>query len=877
MKLNTLFIIAFLVVCQHWTLGQKNQVVIVANLSGYTEKLPTSSHPIWEGTDTLVPLTVNAHVPKTMGAEYIIFPFRLDGDSLSPNGDDKRKRPYLWREKATIHQQTYTWQFSLDKPCIVRNNTILGGDYLILPGDSIHITYDQGKPVFTGKGATKFQTQYEMTKASENVPYPTGEKYPKSLSRFLVLHRHLNDKVTSALQILDSRKSSLTQYEHDWLKAIFLSNTEYSRWLYFYVTPNPAVSNRPDSFSYSSNDLVRVWDSTMYQSNATWFRAGAIQNLPGIGNRGYMESFVVTELFRRFGFMPTDSIRNQPVFKKLSYHIIKSNLTGLFRERILCYFIREELIQELGNYNWITQSILQDYYAMPGFPAYKKWVKEMEHESSINSGEIPLFNLSDMQNNVFPKKLTDGKFTVVNFWYTGSEPCLQTAKELSQLQKQFKNDPKVVFLNVCIDTDKEQWKKSIQEGKYVPLEGIQLYTGGMGNHHEIIKDFHVTDFPAIRMYDHTGRVIINKSNPLASTFSPQQILAAIADNRIMNFKDGPYVFHEKGNIQGYYIADDSATRLQSTSLLASVTDQPGKDFMFRLQKKHASVPSIYAAPEKMLVLSDIEGNFGPFRQLLQANGVMDEKYNWAFGKGHLVFAGDMFDRGNQVTECLWLIYALEKKAKAAGGMVHFILGNHEIMNLQGDHRYVQDKYHKSAKLMGRTLTALYNEDSELGRWLRTKNIVEKIGDMLFTHGGISRELNQLPVTIEEINQLARSNYSIRKDNYGSEKANIIMSAKVGPFWHRDYYSGAKAESMIDSTLQKFQVNYIVTGHTIVADTISVHHSNKVINTDTKHASGNSEALLVEKSSFFRVSATGKRILLFKKEDIIINGTASRAH
>ncbi len=48
-----------------------------------------------------------------------------------------------------------------------------------------------------------------------------------------------------------------------------------------------------------------------------------------------------------------------------------------------------------------------------------------------------------------------------------------------------------------------------------------------------------------------------------------------------------------------------------------------------------------------------------------------------------MFAGDMFDRGDQVTECLWLVYALEETAKAAGGYVHFILGNHELMNLQG--------------------------------------------------------------------------------------------------------------------------------------------------------------------------------------------------
>ncbi len=61
----------------------------------------------------------------------------------------------------------------------------------------------------------------------------------------------------------------------------------------------------------------------------------------------------------------------------------------------------------------------------------------------------------------------------------------------------------------------------------------------------------------------------------------------------------------------------------------------------------------------------------------------------------------MFDRGEQVTECLWLIYSLEEKAKAVGGYVHFVLGNHEIMNLQGDFRYVQEKYKITAQVMAR--------------------------------------------------------------------------------------------------------------------------------------------------------------------------------
>ena len=106
--------------------------------------------------------------------------------------------------------------------------------------------------------------------------------------------------------------------------------------------------------------------------------------------------------------------------------------------------------------------------------------------------------------------------------------------------------------------------------------------------------------------------------------------------------------------------------------------------------------------------------------MLQNNGVIDKDFNWTFGNGHLVLTGDFVDRGEQVTEVLWLIYALEDKAKEAGGYVHYVLGNHEIMNMSGDLRYLNKKYVDNAALLNAHFVTLYGENSELGRWLRTK-------------------------------------------------------------------------------------------------------------------------------------------------------------
>jgi hypothetical protein len=211
---------------------------------------------------------------------------------------------------------------------------------------------------------------------------------------------------------------------------------------------------------------------------------------------------------------------------------------------------------------------------------------------------------------------------------------------------------------------------------------------------------------------------------------------------------------------------------------------------------------------------------------------------------------------------LWLIYSLEEKAKAAGGYVHFILGNHEIMNMSGDLRYVQSKYKENAVLLGERYEELYGENSELGRWLRTKNIIEKVGNILYVHGGISQEVNNMDVSIEQINELSRPYYADSFYQYTDKRLNVLYGDS-GPFWYRGYYQGAAKASpaQIDSTLSKFNIRHIATGHTMVADTISVRYNGKVFDTDVHHAAGKSEALLIEGGKFYRVKPSGEKFLI----------------
>jgi len=333
--------------------------------------------------------------------------------------------------------------------------------------------------------------------------------------------------------------------------------------------------------------------------------------------------------------------------------------------------------------------------------------------------------------------------------------------------------------------------------------------------------------------------------------------------------DGPYVLYRGDSIFVNYIQGDSVNgTVKGESMkvagkdnitLHVNTDIPGKTFDVKLKPKLTSEKAEYKKVSKMLILSDIEGNFGAFRKLLQGSQVIDDNFNWTFGNGDLVLIGDFVDRGNMVMEVLWLIYSLEEKAKAAGGYVHYILGNHEIMNMSNDLRYVQQRYLRHATLMNTSYMQLFGPDAEIGRWLATKNVTERIGDMLFMHAGISQYINMMNIQLKELNDLVRPYYSDTTYQYKDKRLDILYS-DFGPFWYRGYYTGQKATmAQIDSTRDIYGVRYLTTGHTIVSHEIKSFYDGKLFDTDVHHAEGDSEALLYEDGKFVRINASGTKL------------------
>ena len=194
--------------------------------------------------------------------------------------------------------------------------------------------------------------------------------------------------------------------------------------------------------------------------------------------------------------------------------------------------------------------------------------------------------------------------------------------------------------------------------------------------------------------------------------------------------------------------------------------------------------------QSLVAIGDVHGDFDDFVAILQHIGLIDKQDHWTGGKTTLVQVGDILDRGPKPRQVMDLLIALESEAGPAGGRVVSLLGNHEMMNIMGDLRYVtpvnfasfadsdSEKRQKSAyeeyakwrnkhpelvaelpqpmelteaEWMARhplgyvEQREAFSPKGEYGKWLRGHYALAEIGGEIFLHGGIHPDLARMKV------------------------------------------------------------------------------------------------------------------------------------
>jgi hypothetical protein len=337
-----------------------------------------------------------------------------------------------------------------------------------------------------------------------------------------------------------------------------------------------------------------------------------------------------------------------------------------------------------------------------------------------------------------------------------------------------------------------------------------------------------------------------------------------------SLRDGPHVYWESSSkvIVFYLCADTLAGRtlaVRGTGVFNGFCGDEGTEYMISARAPEVE-PDVFDGIPRILAVSDIHGEYEALVSLLVNAGVVDKELKWSWGKGHLVVLGDIFDRGDRVTECLWLVHRLEREAREADGRVHYLLGNHETMVMRGDLRYVHDKYLNGiAKTSGILYQDLFGPAMELGRWLRARPMAIRLNGVLFVHGGIGPGVLERGLDLRTINTRAREGIDLRSYEFVFRDMPGFLFQSEGPLWYRGYHRSngypKATEEYVRSVLDRFQASAVVVGHTDIGEIQSLYGGLVFgIDVDVEELA-EFQALLWEGGSFFKVLGDGSRSLL----------------
>jgi Calcineurin-like phosphoesterase len=228
--------------------------------------------------------------------------------------------------------------------------------------------------------------------------------------------------------------------------------------------------------------------------------------------------------------------------------------------------------------------------------------------------------------------------------------------------------------------------------------------------------------------------------------------------------------------------------------------------------------------QKIVVIGDIHGDHEAMIKILRAMKLINANNTWVGGNTHLVFLGDLINRGDAGRQVMDTVMRLEQESKSAGGYVHTVLGNHELLVTMGHvHDATQkdiDSYadfkHKSDKSDKAALVRAFRKGSVYANWILSRPAALRINDSLFVHGGLSQKMNE--VTLSELNRGILDWFEYYQGLRNAPERHLRwLIREEGPLFNRYLNPGNENFNTedLDKVFKHFHVNRIAVGHTVI--------------------------------------------------------------
>jgi hypothetical protein len=229
------------------------------------------------------------------------------------------------------------------------------------------------------------------------------------------------------------------------------------------------------------------------------------------------------------------------------------------------------------------------------------------------------------------------------------------------------------------------------------------------------------------------------------------------------------------------------------------------------------------SPARVVAMGDFHGDEVAMETALQIAGVIDEDANWIGGETVVIQLGDQLDREDGERIILDTLIRLRKESFEAGGGLYFLLGNHELMNVEEDFRYVseggwyafsdipyddQDPTLLEYEGIQRGRVSAFRPEGVYALQLAPNNVVMVIGETLFVHGGILPE--HVEYGLENINMEVRSWLN------GEGEEPDVIGGDNSPVWSRHYSDNPDEDdcALLAETLEALEIERMVVAHTV---------------------------------------------------------------
>jgi hypothetical protein len=160
--------------------------------------------------------------------------------------------------------------------------------------------------------------------------------------------------------------------------------------------------------------------------------------------------------------------------------------------------------------------------------------------------------------------------------------------------------------------------------------------------------------------------------------------------------------------------------------------------------------SIAVSAHRVVAIGDLHGDIENAREALRLAQVTDDEGNWNTGTDTVIQMGDLVDRGPHGHTIIDLLEELKIQALAAGGELITLLGNHELLNFQGDVKFVAPEHVAAFGGVAKWKAAFSTAHGRYGSIIVKRPTVVVRNHSVFVHAGITKEVASMG-PLEDLN------------------------------------------------------------------------------------------------------------------------------